>query len=701
VWWNPAVRLAIDTGGTFTDLVVSTHDGRRRLFKSATTPDDPIEGVFDVLGVAADSFESTPAELLANADLLIYATTRALNAVLTGTVAKTAFLTTEGHPEILLFREGGRTEPFNHRRSYPPPYVPRHLTWQVPERVNAQGEIVQPLDEAAASGMIDELEAAGVQAVGVCLLWSIANPAHELRLGELLEQRLPGIPVTLSHELNPTIREYRRASATVIDASLKPVMAEHLSELQGRLSAAGLRVPVVVVTSSGGVMESSAVAAAPIHMIASGPAMAPIAGRHYASVDTGSETAIVTDTGGTSYDVSLVRGGRIPRTRETWLGERFLGHMTGFPSVDVRSIGAGGGSIAWVDEGGFLHVGPQSAGANPGPACYGRGGDKATLTDAAVVLGYLDPATFLGGAMPIDAGAARRAIERFVASPLELDPREAAAAVLEVTTEQMVHAIEEITVNQGIDPREAVLVGGGGAAGFNAVAVARRLGSSAVLFPPVAAGLSAAGALASDLVAEFASIAPTSSATFSFAEVNRVLDDLLAKSNSFLRSAMSSSGNAGAESGAVEYWVEARYTNQVWELELPVDVGRFAGPDDVERLTNGFHDLHERVFEVRDVESPVEFIAWRARANLALRNGSALEQAVVDEGVPATSRPAHFPGIGETDVRVQPLSGLEPGAVLAGPVIVEADLMTIVVPPGASIGRSTSGGALVDPWVPA
>ena len=264
----------------------------------------------------------------------------------------------------------------------------------------------------------------------------------------------------------------------------------------------------------------------------------------------------------------------------------------------------------------------------------------------------------------------------------------------------MVHAIEEITVNQGIDPREAMLVGGGGAAGFNAVAVARRLGCSALLFPPVAAGLSAAGALASDLVAEFATIAPTSSEKFSFAEINGVLDDLLAKSDAFLRSSMSSSGNTGAESGTVEYWVEARYRNQVWELELPVGVGRFDGPDDVERLTNGFHDLHERVFEVRDIESPVEFIAWRARANLALRNGSALEQAVVDEGARATARRAYFPGVGETEVLVQPLSGLVPGAVLAGPMIVEAELMTIVVPQGAAIRRSPSGGALVDPWEP-
>jgi N-methylhydantoinase A len=689
------VRLAIDTGGTFTDLVVEEEDGTRRLFKSSTTPANPIVGVLDVLDVAAADRRCSRAELLGGTELLIYATTRAINAVITGDVARTALLTTEGHPEVLVFREGGRTQPFNHRRFYPPPYVPRRLTWQLPERIDAQGAVLAPLDEDAVLRSIEALAREEVEAVAVCLLWSIANPAHELRVGELLTERLPDTPCTLSHQLNPTIREYRRASAAAIDASLKPVMASHLSELESSLREAGLRSPVAVVTSSGGVMEAASVAAAPIHAIMSGPAMAPIAGRHYAAADLGASTAIITDAGGTSYDVSLVRRGKIPRTRETWLGPRFTGHMTGFPSVDVRSIGAGGGSIAWVDEGGLLHVGPLSAGADPGPACYGRGGERATVSDAALVLGYLDPSTFLGGAMALDIEAARGAIGRDVAEPLGLSEHAAAAAVIEVTTEQMVHAIEELTVNQGIDPRTAVLVGGGGAAGLNAVAVGRRLGCASVLFPPVGAALSAAGALVSDLVAEFATTFPTTTADFAYDGVNRVLDSLGARSRAFLAEV----AETHPGSDTVEYWAEARYQHQVWELELPLRSGRFESPGAVTELVGDFHELHREVFEIDDPASAVEILAWRARASHGLASAPEPSAGPVSRngGPHRWTRRAYFPDVGLADVPVRGLEALDSAAELHGPAIIDGKLMTIVVPPGAVARRTSTRGVLVEP----
>ena len=356
-------------------------------------------------------------ELLGRGELFIHGTTRAINAILTGATARTAFLTTAGHPDVLVVREGGRIEPFNFSVPYPEPYVPRALTFEVPERIDAGGHILTPLDEGAVVDLIADLEQRRVEAVAVCLLWSIANPVHEIRLGELLSRHLPGVPYTLSHRLNPTLREYRRASSTCIDASLKPLMGEYLHGLAERLRAAGFPGRVLVVTSQGGVMDADDMADAPIHAINSGPAMAPVAGRHHAAEEAGADTAVVADTGGTSYDVSLVRRGRIPWTRETWLGQPHRGHMTGFPSVDVKSIGAGGGSIAWVDAGGLLHVGPRSAGSSPGPVCYAAGGLEPTLTDCALVLGYLDPEFFLGGAMRLEPRAAARAVESRLAAP--------------------------------------------------------------------------------------------------------------------------------------------------------------------------------------------------------------------------------------------------------------------------------------------
>ena len=342
------LRLACDTGGTFTDLVVEDADGLR-IYKTPTTPDDPAAGVLNAIALAARDRGLTGADFLARGSMFIHGTTRAINAILTGQTARTAFLTTKGHPDVLVFREGGRIEPFNFTVPYPEPYVPRALTFQVPERVDPTGRVLAPLDETAVLEIIDRLRQLNVEAVAVCLLWSIVNASHEKRIGELLRAHLPDVPFTLSHALNPTLREYRRASSTCIDASLKPLMYGYLHELTDRLREAGFRGRVLMVTSQGGVMDAQAVADAPIHAINSGPAMAPVAGRFYAKRDAGSQVAIVADTGGTSYDVSLVRHGTIPWTRETWLGQRFRGHMTGFPSVDVRSIGAGGGSIAWVD----------------------------------------------------------------------------------------------------------------------------------------------------------------------------------------------------------------------------------------------------------------------------------------------------------------------------------------------------------------
>jgi N-methylhydantoinase A len=405
------MRFAVDTGGTFTDLIVEDNDGGLHMYKAATTPDDPIRGVINSLENAAAGLNTNLASLVRQGELFIHGTTHAINAIVTGNTAKTAFLTTEGHRDILVFREGGRMEPFNFTVPFPQPYVPRALTFEVPGRILADGTEMTPFDEASVLGTIEELKNHQVEAVAVCLLWSIVNPAHEDRVGELLAEHLPGVPYTLSHVLNPSLREYRRASSAAIDASLKPLMSAYMHNLSGRLREAGFGGRVLIVTSQAGVMDADDIAETPIHLINSGPSMAPVSGRYFARVDEASDSAVIADTGGTTYDVSLVRRGRIPWTRETWIGEPYRGHMTGFPSVDVKSIGAGGGSIAWVDEGGMLHVGPQSAGAVPGPACYGQGGDKPTVTDAALVLGYLDPEFFLGGAMALDVDAARQALD--------------------------------------------------------------------------------------------------------------------------------------------------------------------------------------------------------------------------------------------------------------------------------------------------
>lgn len=688
------MRFACDTGGTFTDLLVEYANGSIRMYKASTTPSDPVQGVLDTLVAAAADQGVTLQKFLVEGESFIHGTTHAINAIITGNTAKTAFLTTRGHPDILLMREGGRIEPFNHQVPYPDPYVPRNLTWEVPERINHAGEILCPLDETAVIELIRQIKERQVEAVAVCLLWSISNPVHELKVQELLNEHLPDVPVTVSHKLNPTLREYRRASSACIDASLKPLMGRYMGSLTRKLADAGYFGKVFVVSSQGGMLEASALSEAPIHAINSGPSMAPLAARYYARLEGHSEAVIVTDTGGTTYDVSLVRRNHIPMSREMWIGEPYRGHMTGFPSVDVKSIGAGGGSIAWVDSGGILHVGPQSAGSEPGPACYGRGGVKPTLTDACVVLGYLDPDFFLGGSMKIDAALAATAVSSRVAEPLGLSVEDAAWSIVNLATENMTQAIVDITVNQGIDATEAVLIGGGGAAGLNAAFIRQRLGCSKVVIPEVGAALSAAGAIMSDLSMEYRSTQFLSTENFDIESANCTLDQLQARCDEFIRGP----GENSVEQ-QVTFRVEARYPNQVWEIDVELPFDRFDSSRDVEIFKQVFHDTHERIFAIKDVGSEVECVTWSATVRCKINDREELGQMVHDENeaLTARTRPVYFDGPGLLEARIDNFHQLTVGTCYQGPAIIESPFTTVVIDPHSCYSRSVHGSLIIGP----
>lgn len=683
-----ALRFGVDTGGTFTDLVIEGDPRGLLLAKRPTTPDDPLRGLIDVLGAAGEQLGCTTRELLGRGELFVFGTTRATNAIVEGATARTALLVTQGHPDILTLREGGgRPSLFDYGHEYPAPYVPRALTFEVPERIGAAGEIVDPLDVPATIALLHRLRGEGVEAIAVGLLWSVVNPVHEQRVGELIEEHLPGVPYTLSHALNPTIREYRRASSAAIDASLRPLMSRFFGALDDCLRQEGFSGRLLVMTSSGGVLDADDVRRTPIHSIGSGPAAAPVAGRHFARLDAQAETAIVTDAGGTTYDVSLIRRGQIPWTRETMVGEGPFGHLTGFPSVDARSIGAGGGSIASVDAGGLLHVGPRSAGATPGPVCYGAGGVHPTVTDACLVLGWIDPSYFLGGRMTLQVEPARAAIEQDVAGPLGVDVEEAAAAIVHLATEHMVRAIEEITLVQGVDPTRAVMIGGGGGAGLYSSGIARRLGCPLVVIPEVSATLSAAGMILSDVQTDLSTTLVTDTERFDAGAVNAVLDELRARAATF----------AAGATAEVRLSVEARYPQQVWEIEVPLAVERFAGAEDVERLRQDFHRVHEELFAVSDRSSAVELVQWRARVRIGL--GEVSLPPLVASGAPSAveTRSVHYPGSGAHVATVRRLEELAHGETVRGPAIVESPFTTVVVDPGGSLTRAPTGSLLLRP----
>jgi N-methylhydantoinase A len=687
-------RISVDTGGTFTDVVVAGADGTLHVAKAPTDVERAFQSIEAGLAQLAPELGLSVPELLAATDAFTYGTTRATNAIVEGRTARTAFFTTEGFPDVLLLREGGKLEPFR-QLAYPPPYVPRFLTFELRERIDSEGDVFVALDEQTVLEAISEARRLQAEAVAVCLVWSIVNPAHELRVGELLEREWPGIPYTLSHRLNPIIREYRRASSTAIDASLKPLMQSYLEALERDLRQAGLRGHIFVATSFGGAWRPQEVVERPIYSVGSGPSLAPVAALAYSRAESGDPAPdlIVCDTGGTTFDVGLVSDGAINYAAETWLGGRWTGHITGIRAVDVKSIGAGGGSIVWIDPGGLLRVGPRSAGADPGPACYGRGGTQPTITDAAVVLGWIDPGYFLGGRLPLDAEAARAAIARDVAAPLGLDVHEAAYAAVTIASENIVGAIRELTIAQGIDPREVTVVAGGGASGLNVVPIARELGCRRVLLPSTAGALSSCGALFADVVSEFSRSRYTETRSLDLEAVNEALADVEARASAFL----SDLADLPVTGSRVDFSVEARYRAQVWELDVAVP-RRLLSADDVRAVEEAFHSTHERIFAVREPGQYLECLLWKARATAELEKPALRPRGVRPApaaGVERTSA-AYFKELGVGPVPRYDGATLLPGTTIAGPAVIHEPTTTIVVYPGSAAAVTELGNYMLE-----
>jgi N-methylhydantoinase A len=670
-------RITCDIGGTFTDVVVSDETGRLTVAKSLTQPGHLFGGLHAALELAAADLGETLPQMLGRASLFIFSTTQATNAILEGTTARTAFLCTEGFPDILVRREGGSLRPYDYTQAFPAPYVPRRFTFEIEERIEADGNVALPLGVPAARAQLARARVLGVEAVAVCLLWSIANPEHELALGELIEAELPGVPYSLSHQVNPIVREYRRGSSAAIDASLKPLMQRHLPEIADGLAAEGFAGELLAATTAGGVVPMSQMVASPLLSVRSGPSLAPVAARTIAAAETGSGDVIVCDTGGTSFEVGLVRDGELVFTNETWLGEPFAGHLTGLSSVDIRSIGAGGGSIAWVDPGGLLRVGPESASADPGPACYGRGGDRPTVTDAALTLGYIDPDNFLGGTMTLDLPAAETALTG-LAAELGIGVKETARAVLAIANERMIAAIQELTVNEGVDPRDSTLVAGGGAAGLTILEIARELGCRQVLIPRAAGVLAAFGGQHSDIVREMSAPFSTDSQEFDFDGVGEVVADLRERMRAFAAELPAELG------GDVEhrYSVEARYAYQVWDIPIPLAGEGVADARVLAQVTEEFHDAHERIFAVREPGQKVEMNQWKGRVVVK----TAKPPVAARRGDPTAGagirRMAFLPEIGEVEIPVHSGGELAVGTEVAGPALIIEPETTIVVYPG-------------------
>ncbi|MGP0223956.1 hydantoinase/oxoprolinase family protein [Paenarthrobacter sp. NCHU4564] len=664
-------RIAVDTGGTFTDVVVGSNSGDMAVGKALTTYDRVFTGFEASVRRAAESVGWSGDDVLRNADVIVYGTTHATNAVLTGKVAKTALLTTDGFADTLLLREGGRRDAFDSKAAYPPPYIPRHLTFEITERISAEGDILVELDEEQVREVLGSFKEQGIEAVAVSFLWSIINDAHEKRVAELIKEILPGVPYTLSNAANPTIREYRRSSAASIDASLKPLMADHLGKLRSDLQEYGFDGDLLVVTSEGAVLDVADVLDRPVLLLNSGPSMAPLVG---AAAAPDHDTVVVCDMGGTTFDVSLVENGVVRHTREAWLGEPFVGHLTGLSSVAVSSIGAGGGSIAWIDGGGLLRVGPQSARSTPGPAAYGRGGEEPTVTDACVALGYLDTEGFEGG-FTLNREAAVKAIDTRIAGPLKMDTLQAAQAILDVSANHMATAIRQSALEQGVDPRGALIVAGGGAGAMVAAIIGRLLEADTVLIPATAGVLAAYGAHRAPIATEFLSPLHNDTRSFDAGSASRAVEDLTAKAELFVKRF-----DGVGEAPKVTYFVDARYPGQAWDLRVYLDAAPDTSGDAAGIIERAFHEEHDRRNGTHDPDSRVEIITWGVRVEIPRPEHTRSESELSRTAEIHRTDSIVFGGEPFSTQRYRGVT-LAPRDKIVGPAVIDQPTTTIVVPP--------------------
>ena len=678
-------RIGVDIGGTFTDCVVASERGGRSVSKSPTTPGSLEDGVLEAVGVNAAQLELSRNDLLRSTDLFVHGTTQATNTILTRTGARTGLITTRGHEDAIIIgnvyaKVAGLPERdlvHSSRLRKPDPIVPRALIRGVTERVDRYGEVIVELQEDDVVDAIDSLLEAGVEAIAVSLLWSFVNERHERRIKELLEERAPGVFKAFSHEICPVLGEYERAATTSLTAYVGPKVVDYLERLEQRLAEEGLARPMLVMQASGGLTSVSDAATRPLVTLDSGPTGGILGCLHLGHLYD--ETNVIcTDVGGTSFDVGLILDGEVPLDSDPVVAQYSLR----MPKVLVSSIGSGGGSIAWIDGGGLLRVGPQSAGSRPGPACYALGGTQATVTDADLVLGYLNPTSFLGGRMQLDRELARRALAELGAA-LGMEPEEVAVGVFRIINSQMADLIRKSTIEQGHDPRECVLVAYGGAGPTHAVFYGHEIGAKAILVLADSTVFSAEGMLTCDIT-HTAELTWQVATPFNEAELAAIRERFSALEDRVLR--QFEQEGAQPDEISLARTVGMRFGQQVTTVDVPLEPDMLDG-EGGERFVQRFFQRYAQVYGqgalLRGGGQAIELhrvVGTRTIEPLAFteHEDAGDDPAAAFEG----ERDVHFDPIGFLATRIYDGNRLAAGNVVPGPAVIERMGDNVVVPPG-------------------
>jgi N-methylhydantoinase A len=676
-------RTAVDIGGTFTDLVyLDTDSGRIGLGKRSTTPAAFEEGVIDVLSEAD----------LDGIEFLAHGTTVVINALTERKGATTALLTTRGFRDVLEIGRANRPDLYNLVYEKPKPFVPRRRRLEITERLNYKGEVLQQLDEEEVRAAVSEARRQGAEAIAICFLHSYANPDHERRTAELVRSEWPEAHVTASHELTNEWREYDRTSTAVLDAFVKPVAARYLEALAHRLGDFDIRPTArYAMQSNGGVSRFDLAGQTPINLIESGPVGGVIGAQAIGSL-IGEENLITLDLGGTTAKASLIERGNVKLTSEYHIERTpvFAGYPVKVPVVDITEIGAGGGSIAWLDPAGALHVGPQSAGADPGPASYGRGGTEPTLTDANVIGGRINPEYFLGGRIALDLDAAGKAMSR-IAEALEVGVDEAALGVIRLANANMIHLLKLVTVRRGRDPRDFAMVAFGGGGSMHAMALARELQVPRVIVPPAPGHFSAWGMLMSDLRHDLVQTR--------FVRVHDVdLADLTGGWQELEDRMLETFADEGFEPADVTFvrTADMRYAGQEHTVNVPVPADEL-DEEQREEIERRFHDLHEQLYTFR-LSSPIEIVNFRLTGfgRVSKPELGRISSDGDAERALKGAREVDFDELGWQEARIYERDRLPAGAQLDGPAVIEEPAASTVVFPGQRVQVDEYGNLFVE-----
>jgi N-methylhydantoinase A len=658
-------RIGVDVGGTFTDLVLTDDRGAVYTFKAPTEPSNPAAGVMTALDMAATGLRQSMQDILRNCRVFVHGSTIATNTILERKGAVVGLLTTEGFRDALEIRRGIREDAWDHRRPFPPVLAPRHLRLPVSERMDKDGKPVRPLDCDSVFKALDQFRRHGVNSIAICLLNSYRNDAHERACAALVRERWPEVWLSVSSDIAPIIGEYERTSTTVLNAYVTPRVIPYLRDLEGELRANGLINPLLLIQSNGGAASVDQLADRSVMLSLSGPAAGASALRVVADMSQ-SDRLLLMEIGGTSCDVTMMNAGEIAMVDEVALNDY---HLT-VPSVDIHSISGGGGTIASVDHAGLLHVGPHGAGARPGPACYGLGGTDATVTDAHVVLGRLRPGGFANGLLSLDGERAHRAIERNVAGPLGVDAVTAAAGIIRLLEQSLEHAIEQVSIEKGHDPRRFTLVAGGGAGALHATNVARALGCPTVYVPRLAGVFCAFGMCSTDIRQDFR-------LTWLKTLQGAAIDELEAGFARLVASAQARLADSGFASSEIEFerGLELRYVGQQWPLQVPARVL------DLAQIRAEFEARHERQYGHFQPDGNVEIVHLRLAGIGRLKKvAPPTQELTTAQPLPRAHHPLYLDA--QTDFQTAPIyagEALRPGHQIRGPALIEERNTTILI----------------------